>query len=120
MSLQYANSGAVLGQNFSADQGFNSSYVAGVNPEALGERSQALTLIVDIWKLKPDFMQARQNNNRMTDAIMQTLKKGCRDRSKVISILCVNLMANLLEGFARDRNPYAPFILKAMTFILIE
>jgi hypothetical protein len=60
MSLQYVNSGAVLGQNFSADQGFNSSYVAGVNSDALGERSQALTLIVDIWKLKPDFMQARQ------------------------------------------------------------
>jgi hypothetical protein len=56
----------------------------------------------------------------MTDAIMQTLKKGCRDRSKVVSILCVNLMASLLETFGRDRNPYAPFILKAMTFILIE
>ena len=51
---------------------------------------------------------------------MQALRKGCRDRSRVISILSVNLMASLLETFGKERNPYAPFILKAMTFILIE
>lgn len=120
MGLQYANSGAVAGQSFSADQGFNSSYSPGGGPEGLAERSQALVLLVDIWKAKPDVIQSRQNNNRMTDAIMQALKKGCRDRSRVISILCVNLMATLLDVFARERNPYAPFLLKAMTFILIE
>jgi hypothetical protein len=56
----------------------------------------------------------------MTDAILSCLKKGCRDRSKSIAILSMNLMANLLDSFAKDRNKYAPIILKALTFILID
>ena len=51
---------------------------------------------------------------------MSVLKKGTRDRSKAMSILSMNLMAALLDDFAKDRNKYAPIIYKAMTFILIE
>lgn len=33
----------------------------------------------------------------MADAIVQTLKKGCRDRSKAVAILSMNLLAGLLD-----------------------
>ena len=51
---------------------------------------------------------------------MSVLKKGCRDKSKSISILSMNLMSSLLDVFSKERNKYAPIIYKAMTFILIE
>jgi hypothetical protein len=56
----------------------------------------------------------------MAEAILQCLKKGCRDKSKAMAILSMNLMANLLENFAKERNKFAPIILKAQTFILID
>ena len=51
---------------------------------------------------------------------MSVLKKGCRDRSKAVSILSMNLMSSLLDTFSKERNKYAPILYKAMTFILIE
>ena len=80
----------------------------------------ALTLLVDFWRTKPEIIQSQQNDGRATDAIMSVLKKGARDRSKVVSLLSMNLMSALLDDFAKDRNKYAPIIYKALTFILIE
>jgi len=57
----------------------------------------------------------------MTDAIIQALKRGCRDlRSKTVRITSINLMFTLLDGFAGERNQMAPLIYKALTFILID
>jgi len=57
----------------------------------------------------------------MTDAIIQALKRGCRDlRSKSIRISAINLMFTLLDGFAGERNQLAPLIYKALTFVLID
>lgn len=86
----------------------------------INERQIALTLLVDFWRTKPEIIQNQQNDGRAADAIMSVLKKGTRDRAKIVSILSMNLMAALLDDFAKDRNKYAPIIYKAMTFILIE
>ena len=51
---------------------------------------------------------------------MSVLKKGCRDRSKAISILSMNLMFSLLDSFAADRNRFAPILYKALTFIMVD
>jgi hypothetical protein len=51
---------------------------------------------------------------------MSCLKKGCRDRSKAVSILSMNLMFSLLDSFAVDRNKFAPMLYKALTFIMID
>jgi hypothetical protein len=57
----------------------------------------------------------------MTDAIVQALKRGCRDlRSKSIRITSINLMFTLLDGFAGERNQFAPILYKALTFILVD
>jgi hypothetical protein len=51
---------------------------------------------------------------------MGVLKKGCRDRSKAVSILSMNLMFSLLDSFAADRNKFAPILYKALTFIMVD
>jgi hypothetical protein len=56
----------------------------------------------------------------MADAIIRTLKQGCRDKSKTVAILSMNLLASLLDQFSKERNKFAPIILKALTFILID
>lgn len=110
MTIQMANYSMTIRENGFLDQ----------NKHILSERAVSIMFFVDIWKFKPEFIQNRQNEQRLTDAIISSLKKGCRDRSKAIAILSMNLMASLLDTFAKDKNKYAPIILKALTFILID
>ena len=95
--------------------GFNGS-----NSQVLNERTSALIFLVDVWLQRPEYVQNRQNEGKMTEPILHALKQGCRDKSKAVSILSMNLMASLLDKFSRERNKYAPIILKALTFILID
>lgn len=86
----------------------------------INERQRALVILVDFWRSKPEIIQNQANDGKITEAIMQVLKKGTRDKSKALSILSMNLMSTLLDVFSQERNKYAPIIYKAMTFILIE
>ena len=86
----------------------------------INERQRALVILVDFWRSKPEIIQNQANDGKITEAIMQVLKKGTRDKSKALSILSMNLMSTLLDVFSKERNKYAPIIYKAMTFILIE
>jgi len=85
------------------------------------ERQVALAFLVDIWRSKPEVIQARQQGADYADAIVNVLKKGCREfRSKAVSFTAINLSFCLLDAFAKERNMYAPILYKAMTFILID
>ena len=84
-------------------------------------RQVAISLLVLIWKTKPDVVQAQENEGRMTDAIIKVLRNGSRDlRSKAISVTSINMSFFLLSGFATDRNMFAPILYKALTFVLID
>jgi hypothetical protein len=48
------------------------------------------------------------------------LKRGCRDKSRVLRVASCEIMFTLLHNFAMDRNAYAPIIYKSLTFLLIE
>ena len=84
-------------------------------------RQVAISLLVLIWKTKPEVVQAQENEGRMTDAIIKVLRNGSRDlRSKAISVTSINMSFFLLSGFATDRNMFAPILYKALTFVLID
>ena len=51
---------------------------------------------------------------------MRVLKKGCRDGSKTISILSMNLMFSLLDSLAKDRNQYSPILYNALVFVMVD
>ena len=51
---------------------------------------------------------------------MRVLKKGCRDGSKTMSILSMNLMFSLLDSLAKDRNQYSPILYNALVFVMVD
>ena len=85
------------------------------------ERQLALAFLVDIWRQRPDLIQSQQLGIDYAEAIINTLKKGCRDYKSIgVSFSAINLSFYLLGVFTQERNMYAPIIFKAMTFILID
>jgi hypothetical protein len=49
----------------------NSTSIMGFsNSQILSERTASIVFLVDIWKFKPYFIQSRQNENRMMEAIL--------------------------------------------------
>ena len=48
------------------------------------------------------------------------MKKATRERSQVLKYFSMNSLFNLLDMFAKDRNPYAAILYKKLTFSLIE
>ena len=48
----------------------------------------------------------------VAQAILTMLKRGCRDKSKLLRISSCELMFKLLHNFAVDRNPFAPILYK--------
>ena len=84
------------------------------------EREQALMLLTEIWRLRPDVVLHSPAGDRVPEAILSVLKKGCRDPSRTVSVVAMHLMADLLVTLSDDRNAFAPRVYKAMTFFLIE
>ena len=81
------------------------------------ERAVALGLLVSIWESKPGKIEEK---NDLASAILTMLKRGCRDRVKILRTSSCEMMFKLLHSFALDRNPFAPIIYKSLTFLLIE
>jgi hypothetical protein len=87
----------------------------GVNsPE---ERISALSFLSYLWEVKSDKMD---ENPDISSTILTMLKRGCRDRSKILRIVSTELMFKLLTVFSLERNPSAPIIYKSLTFLMIE
>eukprot|EP00347_Sterkiella_histriomuscorum_P016192 403354133 len=95
------------------------SEMDGVN--TIPERITALTYLADIWELKSDQLEAGQNGGSDTaQAILSVLKRGCRDRNRLLRVQCFELLFKLLVVFSTNRNQFAPIIYKSITFLLIE
>jgi len=54
------------------------------------------------------------------ETIISILKKGARDDRRTICIISIELMFRLLNGFAAERNPFAPTLYKTLAFLLVE
>ena len=81
-----------------ADNQFNSQGFASEYSYNVDERCTALALLKEIWMAKPDFVEG---DDRYSNAILSSLKKGCRDRHRDVSILSIGLMSALLNSFAK-------------------
>jgi hypothetical protein len=81
------------------------------------ERISALAFLADIWELKADRIE---ENQEVAQAILTVLKRGCRDRMRILRTVSFELMFKLLHHFSVNRNQFAPIIYKSLTFLLIE
>lgn len=81
------------------------------------ERIAALAFLEETWELKSERIEDKTD---VAQAVLTMLKRGCRDKSKILRIASCELMMKLLHIFAIDRNANAPILYKTLTFLLIE
>jgi hypothetical protein len=48
---------------------------------AIKERIASLSFLADAWEIKPDRIE---ENHELAQAILTVLKRGCRDRSRIL------------------------------------
>ena len=66
------------------------------------------------------FIEGRDNEGKVPDAIVQVLKRGCDNQSRVIRSTSISLLFHLLDFFAQERNKFAPVVYKTLTFKVIS
>lgn len=81
------------------------------------ERVAAISFLADVWEVKADRIE---ENHEVAQAILTVLKRGCRDKSRILRTVCFEQMFKLLHHFSLNRNQFAPIIYKSLTFLLIE
>ena len=97
---------------FWLDFGSRKADVVNIN---VGERTAALSLLVEIWShFSVDV------KDECKDLIILLLRRACRDKSIEVQVLAISLLFRLLEDLALERNPYALFMYKSLTFALVE
>jgi hypothetical protein len=80
-------------------------------------RISALGFLVDIWVAFPAFFEDREE---LTSGVISVLKRGARDRYRLVQHFALNKLFYMLEAFRQDRNPYAPILYKTLVFALVE
>jgi hypothetical protein len=84
---------------------------------SVADRESALSLIVNIWKSYPLFIE---ESTGLTEKILDLLKKGSRDKHYCLQLGSLAKLFELLDYLASDRNPLAALIYKKLTFSFIE
>lgn len=80
-------------------------------------RLSALNLLSLIWK---EFYQEVDKSEDVRNSLLSLMKKGCRDKSKVLSFACITQLFTLLDYFSDARSPVAPVLFKTLQLFLIE
>lgn len=80
-------------------------------------RLSALNLLCLIWR---EFYTEVDKAEDVRNALLSLLKKGCRDKSKVLSLNCITQLFSLLDYFSAVRSPVAPVLFKTLQLFLIE
>ena len=65
------------------------------------ERSSAIAFLADVWELKSDRID---ENHEVAQAILTVLKRGCRDRTRILRTVSFEQMFKLLAHFSINRN----------------
>jgi hypothetical protein len=81
------------------------------------ERIAALSFLEETWELKAEKIEDKTD---IAQAVLTMLKRGCRDKSRILRVTSCELMMKLLHLFAVERNSNAPILYKTLTFLLIE
>jgi hypothetical protein len=80
-------------------------------------RVSALNFMVDLWLAFPTRLEEK---DEIASAVLSALKRGSRERHRLIQHFALSKLFHMLEVFTLDRNPYAPILYKTLTFSLVE
>ena len=78
--------------------------VADFDPQggnSIKERIAALAFLADVWELKPECIESSPD---VAQALLTVLKRGCRDRSRILRTVAFEQMFKLLHHFSLNRN----------------
>ena len=77
----------------------------------------ALGFLCDIWSKFADYFEKHED---FTNSILTVIKRACREKSKILKIICYGRLFQLLSSFSNLKNSYAPIIYKILAFALVE
>ncbi|CAG9312103.1 unnamed protein product [Blepharisma stoltei] len=80
-------------------------------------RLAALNFVCDIWIYLPTTIELHEE---FASSILTSIKRGARDKYRILKFGCLGKLFHLLDAFTAERNPYAPIIYKTLTFSLVE
>jgi hypothetical protein len=84
----------------------------------LNDRIASLTLMSEIWRLRPKIAERALVN--APEQITNILKRSARDVKRTLVIVSIDLLFRLLTSFAKEKNQFAPNLYKTLTFLLVE
>lgn len=88
----------------------------GKNPNSIELRLVSIELLVKIWRAYPLHIEETADH---VNNIMNHIKRGIRDSSQIMRFTLTEMLFNLLDEFANNKNPYASIVYKKLTFLFI-
>ncbi|OMJ69095.1 hypothetical protein SteCoe_33282 [Stentor coeruleus] len=80
-------------------------------------RVSALGFLCDVWLKFAKYIEQHEDS---ANSILTVIKRACREKSKILKIICYGRLFLLLSDFSMKKNSYAPIIFKTLTFALVE
>ncbi|CAD8059186.1 unnamed protein product [Paramecium sonneborni] len=92
--------------------------------QAIGIAENEFKNTIDTRISSLNFLTEVLRNSKLDESLSNTiialLKKGSRDKSQSLSLLCLNHLFKLLNEFSIQKNNQAPLIYKNLTLALVE
>ena len=80
-------------------------------------RVAAIGFLCDIWC---KFSAHIEKHEDSANSILTVIKRACREKSRILKVICYGRLFHLLSVFSKLKNTYAPIIYKTLTFALVE
>lgn len=77
----------------------------------------ALGFLCDVWLKFAKYIEQHEDS---ANSILTVIKRACREKSRMLKIICYGRLFLLLSEFSKYKNSYAPIIYKTLTFALVE
>ena len=77
----------------------------------------ALGFLCDVWCKFARYIEMHEDS---ANSILTVIKRACREKSRMLKVICYGRLFLLLSEFSKNKNSYAPIIYKTLTFALVE
>ncbi|OMJ82697.1 hypothetical protein SteCoe_16519 [Stentor coeruleus] len=84
---------------------------------ASNNRVQALGFLCDVWAKFSAYIEKHEDS---ANSILTVIKRACREKSRILKVICYGRLFYLLSVFSKQKNSYAAIIYKTLTFALVE
>ena len=87
------------------------------NHQNMNSKVSALGFLCDVWLKYDKFIEQHED---LANCILTVIKRACREKSRILKVICYGRLFLLLSLFSKKKNTYAPIIYKTLTFSLVE